>query len=68
MYAQKAIGNTYEQEGDYEKAIAAYQARAFPPTPQLAPEIRKFVLMEAKFNQALAYEKSERLGGRSRHL
>ncbi len=58
LYAQKAIGNTYEQEGDYEKAIAAYQARAFPPTPQLAPEIRKFVLMEAKFNQALAYEKS----------
>ena len=58
LYAQKAIGNTYEQEGDYEKAIAAYQAKAFPLTPQLAPEIRKFVLMEAKFNQALAYEKS----------
>ena len=57
LYAQKAIGNTYEQEGDYEKAIAAYQAKAFPPTPQLAPAIRKFVLMEAKFNQALAYEK-----------
>ena len=57
LYAQKAIGNTYEQEGDYEKAIAAYHARAFPPTPQLPPEIRKFVLMEAKFNQALAYEK-----------
>ena len=58
LYAQKAIGNSYEQEGDYEKAIAAYQAKAFPPTPQLSPEIRKFVLMEAKFNQALAYEKS----------
>ena len=58
LYAQKAIGNTYEQEGNYEKAIAAYQAKAFPPTPQLSPEIRKFVLMEAKFNQALAYEKS----------
>ena len=58
LYAQKAIGNSYEQEGDYEKAIAAYQAKAFPPTPQLPPEIRKFVLMEAKFNQALAYEKS----------
>lgn len=57
LYAQKAIGNTYEQEGDYEKAIAAYQAKAFPPTPQLSPKIRKFVLMEAKFNQALAYEK-----------
>lgn len=58
LYAQKAIGNTYEQEGDYENAIAAYQVKAFPLTPQLAPEIRKFVLMEAKFNQALVYEKS----------
>ena len=58
LYAQKAIGNTYEQEADYEKAIAAYQVKAFPPTPQLPPEIRKFVLTEAKFNQALVYEKS----------
>ena len=58
LYAQKAIGNTYEQEGDYEKAIAAYQVSAFPPTPQLSPEIRKFVLAEAKFNQAIIYEKS----------
>ena len=58
LYAQKAIGNTYEQEGAYEKAIAAYQAKAFPQTPQLPPEIRKFVLTEAKFNQALVYEKS----------
>ena len=57
LYAQKAIGNTYEQEADYEKAITAYQAKAFPPTPQLPPEIRKFVLAEAKFNQALVYEK-----------
>ncbi len=58
LYAQKAIGSTYEQEGEYEKAIAAYQAKAFPPTLQLSPEIRKFVLAGAKFNQALAYEKS----------
>ncbi len=58
LYAQKAIGSTYEQEGDYEKAIAAYQAKAFPPTPELSPEIRKFVLASAKFNQALAHEKS----------
>jgi tetratricopeptide (TPR) repeat protein len=58
LYAQKAIGNTYEQEGSYEKAIAAYQAKAFPPTPQLSPAIRQFVLASAKFNQALAYEKS----------
>lgn len=58
LYAQKAIGNTYEQEGNYTQAIAAYQAKAFPPTPQLSPEIRRFVIAGAKFNQALAYEKS----------
>ena len=57
LYAQKAIGNTHEQEGDYANAIAAYQAQAFPPTPQLSPEIRGFVLAEAKFNQALVHEK-----------
>ena len=57
LYAQKAIGNTYEQEGTYEKAIDAYQVKAFPPTPDLSPEIRKFVLAEAKFNQAIVYEK-----------
>ena len=58
LYAQKAIGNTYEQEGAYEQAIEAYQAKSFPATPQLPPEIRKFVLTEAKFNQALIYENS----------
>ncbi len=58
LYAQKAIGNTYEQEGNYEKAIAAYQVKAFPPTPQLSAEIRRFVLTSAKSNQAVAYEKS----------
>lgn len=58
LYAQKAIGNTYEQEGNYQEAINAYQAKAFPPTPELSPEIRKFVLTEAKFNQAIVYEKS----------
>ena len=58
LYAQKAIGNTYEQEEAYEKAIEAYQAKSFPATPELPPEIRKFVLTEAKFNQALVYEKS----------
>ena len=58
LYAQKAIGNTYEQEDNYEKAIAAYQAKVFPPTPALSLEIRKFVLAEAKFNQAIVYEKS----------
>ena len=58
LYAQKAIGNTYEQEGAYEKAIEAYQAKSFPATPQLPPEVRRFVLTEAKSNQALVYEKS----------
>ena len=57
LYAQKAIGNCYEQEGDYENAIAAYEKRAFPPTSQLAPEIRYFAITNAKFNQALCYEK-----------
>ncbi|MXV85103.1 tetratricopeptide repeat protein [Candidatus Poribacteria bacterium] len=57
LYAQKAIGNTYEQESNYEKAVDAYQAKAFPPTPELPAEIRQFVLAEAKFNQAIVYEK-----------
>ncbi len=57
LYAQKAIGNCYEQEGDYEKAIAAYQTRQFPATPYVSPEIRRFVLANAKFSQALCYEK-----------
>jgi tetratricopeptide (TPR) repeat protein len=57
LYAQKAVGNCYEQEGDYTNAISAYDARAFPSTPQLAPEIRQFVITNAKFNQALCHEK-----------
>ncbi len=57
LYAQKAIGNCYEQEGDYEKAITAYQAARFSPTPNLPPEIRQFVLANATFHQALCYEK-----------
>ena len=57
LYAQKAVGNCYEQEGDYKNAISAYDARAFPSTPQLAPEIRQFAITNAKFNQALCHEK-----------
>ncbi len=57
LYAQKAIGNCYEQAGDYAKAIAAYQAREFPVTPQLPPEIRRFVIDNAKLGQARCYEK-----------
>lgn len=57
LYAQKAIGNCYEQEGDYAQAIAAYQTRKFPATPNVSPEIRRYVLANAKFHQALCYEK-----------
>ena len=61
LHAQKAIGNCYEQEGDYAKAITAYEERSFPNTPQLAPAIRKFAITNAKFNQALCYEKLNEL-------
>ena len=57
LYAHKAIGNCYEQEGNYTKAITAYDAKAFPDTPQIAPEIRQYVLSYAKYNQALCHEK-----------
>ena len=61
LYAQKAIGHCYEQEGDYANAIAEYQPKAFKPTPQLSPEIRQYVLANAKFSQALCYEKQGEL-------
>ncbi len=57
LYAQKAIGNCYEQEGDYASAIAAYDAKAFPETTHIAPEVRQYVLTNAKYNQALCQEK-----------
>lgn len=57
LYAQKAVGNCYEQEENYAEAISAYEARAFPATPQLAPAIRQFVLTSAKYHQALCHEK-----------
>lgn len=57
LYAHKAIGNCYEQEGDYAKAITTYDAKAFPDTPQLSPEIRQYVISNAKYNQALCHEK-----------
>ena len=57
LYAHKAIGNCYEQEGDYAKAITTYDSKAFPDTPQLSPEIRQYVLSNAKYNQALCHEK-----------
>ncbi len=57
LYAHKAIGNCYEQEGDYAKAITTYDAKAFPDTPQLAPALRQYVISNAKYNQALCHEK-----------
>lgn len=57
LYAQEAIGNCYEQEGKYEEAIQAYQEKVYPPTPQLPVTVRGFALANAKFNQALCYEK-----------
>ena len=57
LYAQKAIGNCYEQEGDYTKAISAYKSNSFPTTSNLSPQIRQYVITGAKFNQALCYEK-----------
>ncbi|MYB64164.1 tetratricopeptide repeat protein [Candidatus Poribacteria bacterium] len=57
LYAQKAVGNCYEQEGKYEEAISAYEEREFPKTTQLPQEIRQYVLSNAKLNQALCYEK-----------
>lgn len=57
LYAQKAIGNCYEQEGNYEEAISAYDERSFPTTANLAPEIHRYVIANAKYNQALCYEK-----------
>ena len=57
LYAHKAVGNCYEQEGDYANAITTYDAKAFPDTPNLSPEIRKYVISNAKFNQALCHEK-----------
>lgn len=57
LYAHKAIGNCYEQEGDYAKAITTYEAKAFPDTPQISPAIRQYVLSNAKYNQALCHEK-----------
>ena len=61
LYAQKAVGNCYEQQENYDKAISAYEEREFPKTSQLPPEIRQYVITNAKFNQALCYEKKNSL-------
>ena len=57
LYAQEAIGNCFEQEGNYNEAIQAYREESYPTTPQLPVAIREFALANAKYNQALCYEK-----------
>ena len=57
LYAQEAVGNCFEQEGNYEAAIQAYQEESYPLTPQLPTTVREFAVANAKYNQALCYEK-----------
>ena len=57
LYAQEAVGNCLEQEGKYEEAIQAYQEESYPLTPQLPIAVREFAIGNAKYNQALCYEK-----------
>ncbi len=57
LYAQEAVGNCFEQEGNYKEAIQAYQEESYPLTPQLPMAVREFALANAKYNQALCYEK-----------
>lgn len=57
LYAQEAVGNCFEQEGNYEAAIQAYREESYPLTPQLPIPVREFALTNAKYNQALCYEK-----------
>ena len=57
LYAQGAVGNCFEQERKYEEAIQAYREESYPLTPQLPVTVREFALANAKYNQALCYEK-----------
>ena len=57
LYAQKAIGDCYAQEGKYQKAIAAYQSGKDALTPKIPDAVRDFVLANGTFSQALCYEK-----------
>jgi len=57
LYAQKAIGDCYAQESKYQEAIAAYQSDKYPLTPKIPGAVLDFVLANAKFSQALCYEK-----------
>ena len=52
LYAQKAIGNCYEQQGEYEKAVEAYGKLPDVPVP-----VREHALADSQLSQARCYEK-----------
>ena len=54
LYAQKAIGNCYEQKGEYQKALEAYKP-AEDRWPQIA--MRDYAFSDFRLSQARCYEK-----------
>ena len=54
LYAQKAIGNCYEQKGEYQKALEAYTP-AENKLPQIA--MRDYAFSDFRLSQARCYEK-----------
>ena len=54
LYAQKAIGNCYEQKGEYQKALEAYTP-AEDKLPQIA--MRDYAVSDFQLSQARCYEK-----------
>ena len=54
VYAQKAIGNCYEQKGEYQKALEAYTP-AEDKLPQIA--MRDYAFSDFRLSQARCYEK-----------
>ena len=56
LYAQKAIGNCYEQQDQYEKAIETYKN-----LPDIPVAIREHALVDSQLSQARCYEKLGRL-------
>lgn len=54
LYAQKAIGNCYEQKGEYQKALEAYTP-AEAQLPQIA--MRDYAFSDLRLGQARCYEK-----------
>ena len=54
LYAQKAIGNCYEQKGEYQKALEAYSP-AEDKLPQIA--MRDYAFSDFRLSQARCYEK-----------